>query len=121
MVLLFVNFAQGLIISEAAQQVEGKIAPALGRPACAVIPQAANTGSAALSLGCCGARAYLNVMTDDIALWAIPGDKLDAYVDRIAVLAKANGMLNRFHAMRRKDVAGGMTPTIQESLVRFSS
>ena len=68
-VLLFVNFAQGLIVSEAAQQVEGSIAPALGRPACAVVPQAANTKLAALSLGCCGARAYLNVMTDDIALF----------------------------------------------------
>jgi uncharacterized protein (DUF169 family) len=120
-VLLFVNFAQGLIVSEAAQQVEGKIAPALGRPACAVIPQAVNTSHAALSLGCCGARAYLNVMTDDIALWAIPGAQLQAYVDRIEALAKANGILNKFHSMRKKDVAGGMTPTIQESLARFSS
>jgi uncharacterized protein (DUF169 family) len=120
-VLLFVNFAQGLIVSEAAQQVEGKIAPALGRPACAVIPQTVNTNQAALSLGCCGARAYLNVMSDDIALWAIPGAQLQAYVDRIEALAKANGILNRFHGMRKKDIASGMSPTIQESLARFSS
>ena len=120
-VLLFVNFAQGLIVSEAAQQVEGSIAPALGRPACAVVPQAANTKLAALSLGCCGARAYLNVMTDDIALWAIPGDKLQAYVDRVEVLAKANVILTQFHGMRKQDIASGKNPTIQESLARFSA
>ena len=34
--------------------------PAMGRPACAVVPQAINSGQAALSLGCCGARAYLD-------------------------------------------------------------
>lgn len=119
-VLMFVNFAQGLIVSEAAQQVEGKIAPALGRPACAVIPQTVNTSQAALSLGCCGARAYLNVMTDDIALWAIPGAQLQAYVDRIEALSKANNILSQFHGMRKNDIANGMTPTIQESLVRFS-
>jgi uncharacterized protein (DUF169 family) len=120
-VLLFVNFAQGLIVSEAAQQVENSVAPALGRPACAVIPQAVNSGRAALSLGCCGARAYLNVMTDDIALWALPGTQLEAYVDRISALSRANTTLNKFHAMRKKDVAAGQSPTIQESLTKFMS
>jgi hypothetical protein len=36
-VLLFVNAAQALIASEAAQQVENPIMPAMRRPACAVI------------------------------------------------------------------------------------
>ena len=72
-VLLFGKASQMLILSEASQQVEGGLAPAMGRPACAIVPQAFNTGRAALSLGCCGARAYLDVLTDDVALWAIPG------------------------------------------------
>ena len=77
--LLFVNANQTLILSEATQQVENQNAPAMGRPACAIVPQVMNTGRAALSLGCCGARAYLDVLTDDVAVFAIPGAKLEAY------------------------------------------
>jgi uncharacterized protein (DUF169 family) len=55
-VLLFGKAGQMLILSEASQQVEGGLPPAMGRPACAIVPQAKNTGRAALSLGCCGAR-----------------------------------------------------------------
>jgi uncharacterized protein (DUF169 family) len=75
-----------------------------------------NTGRAALSLGCCGARAYLDVLTDDVAVFAIPGDKLEAYTRRIESLAKANGVLSKFHSLRRHAVAGGETPTIKDSL-----
>lgn len=115
-VLLFVQAQQTLILTEATQQVENENAPAMGRPACAVIPQVMNTGRAALSLGCCGARAYLNVLTDDVALFAIPGAKLAAYTERIAKLARANAILTEFHTLRRRDVAAGLTPTVKESL-----
>jgi uncharacterized protein (DUF169 family) len=115
-VLLFVNANQTLILSEATQQVENQNAPAMGRPACAIVPQVMNTGRAALSLGCCGARAYLDVLTDDVAVFAIPGDKLEAYTRRIEALAKANGILSKFHSLRRHAVAAGDTPTIKDSL-----
>lgn len=115
-VLLFVDASQTLILSEATQQVENQNAPAMGRPACAIIPQVMNTGRAALSLGCCGARAYLDVLTDDVALFAVPGAKLAAYAERIAALAQANAVLSKFHQLRRRDVEGGRTPTIQDSL-----
>ena len=120
-VLLFGKVDQMLILSEASQQVEGGLPPAMGRPACAIVPQAYNTGRAALSLGCCGARAYLDVLTDDVALWAIPGAKLDLYAERIAVLAKANAVLTTFHQVRRKDVEDGKSPTIKESLAAMAS
>ena len=120
-VLLFGKADQMLILSEATQQLEGGLPPAMGRPACAIIPQAYNTGRAALSLGCCGARAYLDVLTDDVALWAIPGSKLDIYAERIAVLAKANAVLTSFHQVRRKDVEYGRNPTIKESLAAMAS
>ena len=84
-VLLFANSRQSLAITEAVQQVEPDIPPALGRPACAVIPQAINTGKPALSLGCCGARAYLDVLTDDFALWALPGARIADYACDIAI------------------------------------
>lgn len=115
-VLLFVNARQTLLLSEATQQVENQIPPAMGRPACAVIPQAKNTGRAALSLGCCGARAYLDILTGDTAVFAIPGEKLEAYTQRIETLAKANSVLSRFHQLRRTDIEAGKTPSVKESL-----
>ena len=119
-VVLFVNARQTLILSEATQQVEDQNPPAMGRPACAVIPQVMNTGRAALSLGCCGARAYLDVLTDDVAVFAIPGAKLEAYTRRIEVLAKANGVLSKFHNIRRNVIAAGGTPSIKDSLAALA-
>jgi uncharacterized protein (DUF169 family) len=120
-VMLFVNASQTLILSEATQQVESQSAPAMGRPACAVVPQVMNTGRAALSLGCCGARAYLDTLTDDVAIFGIPGAKLEAYVGRIAALAKANNVLSKFHHIRRTEVAGGANPSVKDSLAAMSS
>jgi uncharacterized protein (DUF169 family) len=120
-VLLFIRANQALILSEAAQQVEHDTPLAMGRPACAVIPQVVNSGRAALSLGCCGARAYLNVLTDDVAVFALPGDKLPAYVERLTALSKANSLLARFHQIRRRDVESGATPTVKDSLAALSA
>jgi uncharacterized protein (DUF169 family) len=120
-VLLFVNSGQSLILSEATQQVENQVAPAMGRPACAVVPQVMNTGRAALSLGCCGARAYLDILADDVAIFAIPGIKLSEYAERIAALSKANGLLSRFHQIRRRAVENGANPTIKDSLAALSA
>ncbi len=120
-VLLFADASQALIISEAVQQVERRNLPALGRPACAVIPQVANTGMAALSLGCCGARAYVDAFTSDLLICALPGANLAAYVERIAALANANSILSRFHQRRSQDVAAGGSPTVKESLAAMGS
>lgn len=119
-VLLFVNSNQTLILSEATQQVENESAPAMGRPACAVVPQVMNTGRAALSLGCCGARAYLDILPDDVAIFALPGAKIAAYAERIAALAKANEVLSRFHQIRRHAIEEGQNPTVKDSLAAMS-
>jgi uncharacterized protein (DUF169 family) len=115
-VVLFVDAGQSLILSEATQQVELQSAPAMGRPACAVIPQVVNTGRAALSLGCCGARAYLGVLANGNSIFALPGQTLDLYVERVEALAKANRLLSTFHQIRRQAVESGQTPTVQESV-----
>ena len=120
LVLLFAHAQQGLILSEAAARVDEGIPAAMGRPACAVVPQVVNQGRAAMSLGCCGARAYLDVMSDDVALWALPAGKLDAYCNEIGILANANTILTVFHERRRSDVEAGQRPTVQESLARLS-
>jgi uncharacterized protein (DUF169 family) len=116
-VLLFVKADQALILSEASQQLEGDLPPAMGRPACAVVPQAFNTGRTALSLGCCGARAYLDILTPDVAMYAVPGAKFEAFTQRVAALARANTILTQFHAIRRRDVESGKRPSVEDSLM----
>jgi uncharacterized protein (DUF169 family) len=120
-VILFVHANQTLILTEATQQVENQVPPAMGRPACAVVPQVMNTGRAALSLGCCGARAYLDVLSDEIAVFAIPGAKLAEYAERIAVLARANAVLTQFHGIRRQQIEAGQTPTVKDSLAALGA
>jgi uncharacterized protein (DUF169 family) len=115
-VLLFADAAQTLVLSEATQQVEGGNAPAMGRPACAVVPQVMNTGRAAMSLGCCGARTYLSLLTDSVSLFAFPGAHIGAYAERIVTLAAANAVLSKFHRIRREEIYAGGSPTIQDSL-----
>ena len=115
-VLLFARPEQMLVLSEASQQAEGGVPPAFGRPACAIVPQAVNSGGTALSLGCCGARAYLDVLKSDTALYAVPAARLASFTERVQALAKANAVLTTFHAIRRKDVAAGRRPTIADSL-----
>lgn len=115
-VVLFVRADQTLILSEATQQMEGDHAPAMGRPACAVVPQVVNSGRPALSLGCCGARAYLDSFTEEKSIFALPGSKLESYVDRIRTLVNANAVLRRFHLLRAREVAEGKRPSIQDSL-----
>ena len=120
-VLLFAHARQGLILSEAVARVDLGIPPAMGRPACAIVPQVVNGERAAMSLGCCGARAYLDALPDTLALWALPGNKLDAYCEQIEVLARANTTLATFHEQRKADIAAGRRPTVRESLERLST
>ena len=118
-VLLFLEADQALIVTEAAQMVDGETPPAHGRPACAVVPAVDNSGNAAMSLGCCGARAYVDAFSPSVALFALPGGKLAEYVDKIATLSRANTMLMRFHQLRRDDVAKGSEPTVEQSVARL--
>ena len=115
-VMLFVRADQSLILTEATQQLEGQSPPAMGRPACAVVPQVMNTARPAMSLGCCGARAYLDSFTESTAIFALPGFRLGVYAERIRALAKANAVLTQFHQLRRKEISSGIRPTIEESL-----
>lgn len=119
-VLVFANADQTLVLSEASQQLEGGLPPAMGRPACAVVPQALNNNQTALSLGCCGARTYLDILTPGVAVYAIPGKKLEAFTERVAALAKANAVLTSFHALRRKAVEAGGHPSVEESLAAMA-
>jgi uncharacterized protein (DUF169 family) len=119
-VLLFAHAQQGLILSEAAGRIDKGIPPAMGRPACAVVPQVFNHGYAAMSLGCCGARVYLDALSDSVAMWGFPGGKIGQYCEQIAILSRANKTLTTFHTRRREDIESGRRPTVEQSLSRVS-
>ena len=95
-VLVFAHAQHGLILSEAVARVDGGTPPAMGRPACAIVPHVLNQRRAAMSLGCCGARAYLDALTDDVALWALPAHCLDSTVSRLPHSLMRTGRSRRF-------------------------
>ena len=118
-VVVFANAQQGLILSEAIERVDKAIPLAMGRPACAVLPHVINNNQASMSLGCCGARSYIDALDDSAVLWALPGNKLQQYSEQIEIMASANNVLSSFHQRRKADVAAGKTLTIKESLMRM--
>ncbi|MGE5853879.1 MAG: hypothetical protein ACM35E_12150, partial [Deltaproteobacteria bacterium] len=65
-----------------------------------------NAGNAMLSLGCCGARAYLDALDDRVSMWALPGIKIESYCAEILALARANQVLTSFHKRRRRRRSG---------------
>ena len=99
-VLVRGNARQLMLLAEAAQTagVAGSEA-AMGRPTCAVLPQAINAARAAASFGCIGNRVYTGA-DDTEAYFAIPGPQLSAVVENLAIILRANQELERFHRDR---------------------
>jgi hypothetical protein len=58
-------------------------------------------------------------MTDDFALWALPGARISEYAEGIKRLAHANQVLTQFHKLRRSDVEAGRSPSVKESVIRL--
>jgi uncharacterized protein (DUF169 family) len=94
------NARQLMLLSEAARSAGifggGDI---LGRPACAMIPHAGNTGAAVASFGCIGNRVYTGLADDEFYV-TIPGKALARTLDRLAVILNANAQLQAFHEAR---------------------
>jgi uncharacterized protein (DUF169 family) len=99
-VLVRGNARQLMLLSEAARAagVAG-VAPVLGRPTCAMIPAAIDSGRATMSLGCIGNRVYTGI-GDDESYVAIPGERLPAIEAQLAVIVRANDELEKFHRAR---------------------
>jgi uncharacterized protein (DUF169 family) len=79
--------------------------PAMGRPTCAVLREAINSGRTAASFGCIGNRVYTGADENE-AYFAIPGAQLAVVEETLAVIARANQELGKFHRGR-----AGATPT----------
>ncbi len=100
-VLVRGNTRQLMLLAEAAQAagIAGGGAT-MGRPTCAVLPEAMQSGHAATSFGCIGNRVYTG-LADDELYCAIPGPKLPTVVDKIGVIIRANQELEGFHLARK--------------------
>ena len=120
-VLLYVQPGQALILAESCQAADRGAVPVIGRPACALVPMVRNSGRAAASLGCCGARSYVDLLAPGIAIWALAGPRLDEYTDHIESQCRAHSKLVRFHQLRRQDIEAGRRPTVKSSLGRLGS
>ena len=106
-VLVRGNAQQLMLLAEAAQAagVAGSGAT-MGRPTCAVLPEAINSGRTAASFGCVGNRVYTGAAETD-AYYAIPGAQLAPLEASLAVIVRANEELEKFHRARANTAAGG--------------
>jgi len=92
--------AQLMILVEAAQAAGvAPDAPAMGRPTCAALPQALESGRPAVSLGCVGNRVYTGLAEGE-GYVAIPAVALAAVAGKLGTLARANAELEKFHRAR---------------------
>ena len=104
--LVFVrgNARQMMLVAEAAQAVGiGHEGAAMGRPACAMIPETLRSGRGTTSLGCIGNRVYTG-LGDEELYFSIPGSKIAAVVEKLATILKANRELEKFHRARAGSV-----------------
>jgi uncharacterized protein (DUF169 family) len=99
-VLVRGNAQQLMLLSEAAQAagVAGA-SPTMGRPTCAVLPEAINTDRTAASFGCVGNRFYTGAGAEE-AYFAIPGSQLGVVEEKLGVIVRANRELEKFHRAR---------------------
>lgn len=91
---------QLMILVEAAQAAGVEhTTSVMGRPTCAVLPEAIQSKQITTSLGCIGNRVYTG-LGDDEAYMAIPGTKLSLVIEKLAALVHANEQLEAFHRSR---------------------
>src|SRR5262245_27126903 len=92
-----------MLLAEAAQSagVAGT-GPAMGRPTCAVLPEAINSDLTSASFGCVGNRAYTGAADTD-GYFAIPGNRLAAVQEKLSIIVRANSELEKFHRAREEN------------------
>jgi uncharacterized protein (DUF169 family) len=92
---------QIMLVAEAARAAGiGHEGAALGRPACAMIPEAINSARGNTILGCIGNRVY-TALGDAELYFTIPGARVGEVVEKLGVIANANRELTKYHEARR--------------------
>jgi uncharacterized protein (DUF169 family) len=99
-VLVRGNARQLMLLAEAAQSAGvGQTTPPMGRPTCALLPEAINGQHAGASLGCIGNRVYTG-LEDSEGYFAIPGGAVAKVEERLRAIVRANRELEKFHRAR---------------------
>ena len=96
---------QIMLVAEAARAAGiGHDGAAMGRPACAMIPQAMSAARGNTSLGCIGNRVYTG-LGDAELYFTIPGARLAAVVAKLETIVHANRELEQYHRGRQAALA----------------
>ncbi len=77
----------------------------MGRPACAMLPQALASHDGVASIGCIGNRVYTGLDDNELYL-TVPGASANAVLDQLAVAMHANQALEEYHRERAAAIAG---------------
>jgi hypothetical protein len=106
-VLLAVRPAAAMLLYEAALRAGAgnALTHALGRPGCAVLPLAVNSGAAALSFGCKGNRTFTGLPDTEMYM-AIPGAKWPDVEAAAESILKANGAMEAHYRAHEAAVRG---------------
>jgi uncharacterized protein (DUF169 family) len=102
-VLVATKPAQAMLIYEAAIKAGAgsAVTSALGRPACAILPLTIASRQTSVSLGCKGNRTFTGLPDEEMYV-AIPGDKWDAVLGKLAEAREANAAMETYYRDRRK-------------------
>jgi uncharacterized protein (DUF169 family) len=99
------NTRQIMLLSEAARAAGAfEAGTAMGRPACAMLPQALSSTAAVASVGCIGNRVYTDLGDDELYL-AVPARALDGTLGQLETILGANAELEKFHRQRATALA----------------
>jgi uncharacterized protein (DUF169 family) len=95
---------QIMLVSEAARRAGAlDTAAVMGRPACAMLPQAIGSANAVTSVGCIGNRVYTGLADDELYI-AVPGSAIDRVLAEIDTIVNANIELEKFHRARASEL-----------------
>jgi uncharacterized protein (DUF169 family) len=99
-VLICGDARQIMLLEEAATSAGvGGGAALMGRPTCAALPAAMQTGGGVASLGCIGNRVYTGIGDDEL-YYALPGRHLAVMIEKLATIVNANRELEKYHRAR---------------------
>jgi len=94
------NVSQIMLLAEAARAAgvfeSGSV---MGRPACAMVPQALDASQSVASLGCIGNRVYTGLGEHEMYL-TVPGSAVASVLDALEATLNANRELEKFHRGR---------------------
>jgi uncharacterized protein (DUF169 family) len=99
------NVRQIMILSEAARAARVFATnTVMGRPACAMLPEAMQSAGGVASVGCIGNRVYTGLGDNELYL-AVPGSKLNDVLEKLPEISRANVELEKFHQQRALELA----------------